>query len=507
MLKKAIISFLQRHPLVPLAILAIVADAVYLHAVARPGRERFLASFMPDAAGNAVRVQVEGEVTGVGAPVPATHGELKYRFRLKNPRFIGEDGGARGAMRGSLPVIWYTPRPEKAGFAPEPGAVFNMEGKVFVRRRVDDGVPKTVDDIFLVTRARATRVLSTRRESPGDLLSRIRYSAAERITRGLDRLPDERSLILAMTLGFRSDIPGRTLRAFRKAGTIHIFAISGLHVIFIAKIIASCLALFGIPRNKWVILQAPLLAAYIFMTGAQPSALRAGLMAVIYYAAPFLGRRQDTLNAIAAAVLVLLAVDPAAAGELGFILSFAMVTGLVLLLPAAERFFSRLLRVEAANETLAIDRAAAAPRGFWRYLAFKARHTGLYIRLELYKLLPAAVAASLVAFPLTSYFFGFCSPYALLANVVVVPLAGYVMIVTAFGLALSCLHPLAAVPANLVAGALAWVMKSVSLGVASLPGAAPKLDFPLWALAAWYLVLAALRAAIRRGGPQEPGTT
>ncbi len=491
---KVIKSFLCRHPLVPLAILAIVADTAYIQVVARPGRERFLASFMPDAAGNAARVRVEGEVMGVRAPVPATRGELKYRFRLKNPRFLGEDDETRETILGSLPVIWYTPRPEKAGFAPEPGAVFNLEGKVFVRRSVESGVPKTIDDIFLVTRARATRVLSTKRDSPDGVLSRIRYSAAERITLGLDRLPDEKSLILAMTLGFRSDIPRRTLRAFRQAGTIHIFAISGLHVLFIAGIFARCLGSFGIPRQRWVILLAPFLAAYIFMTGAQPSAIRAGLMAAIYYAAPLLGRRSDTLNAIAAAVLVILAANPSAAEEMGFILSFAMVTGLVLVLPATQDVFGHLLRIEAASETLAIDLAASNPHGFLKKAGFIAKHAGIYIRFKLHQLLPAAVAASLVSFPLTSHFFGFCSPYALLANVVVVPLASCVMIVTAVGLALSCLHPLAAVPANLAAGVLAWAMKSVSIGVASLPGASPKLRFSLTALAAWYLCLLALCA-------------
>ncbi len=498
---------LLRHPLVPPAVIAVIAAAAYVHYVVEPGRERFMASFVPKTPGQAIRIRVEGEVTAVRAPVPATRGELKYRFRLKNPRFLDEDGRERETMRGSLPVIWYTPRPEKAGFAPEPGAVFNLEGKVFVRRNVEDGVPKTIDDVFLVTRARATRVLATRRDNPDDFLSRIRYSAADRITLGLGRLPDEKSLILAMTLGFRSDIPRRTLRSFRQAGTIHIFAISGLHVLFIARIIAWCLAAFGLPRQRWLLLQAPLLAAYIFMTGGQPSAIRAGLMAAFYYGAPLLGRRPDTLNAIAAAVLALLAADPAIVTELGFILSFAMVTGLVIVLPAVQRPLRRLLRVESAREALVIDRLAANPSGFWGNAGFVARHSGTYLRLKAYSLLPAAIAASLVSFPLTSHFFGFCSPYALLANVAVVPLASYVMVVSAVGLVLSCIHPFAAVPANLAAGALAWMMKETSLSVAAIPGSAPRLHFPIAALVCWYLALAALAIWERRAARSAQPST
>ena len=115
-------SLLMRHPLVPLAILALVADAFYLSAVVRPRQERFFASIVPEADGEAARIRVEGEVCSVRAPVPASRGELKYRFRIRNPRFLDLDGREIETSRGTLPVVWYSPRPEKAGFAPEPGS-------------------------------------------------------------------------------------------------------------------------------------------------------------------------------------------------------------------------------------------------------------------------------------------------------------------------------------------------------------------------------------------------
>lgn len=491
-------SLLMRHPLVPLAILALVADAFYLSAVVRPRQERFFASIVPEADGEAARIRVEGEVCSVRAPVPASRGELKYRFRIRNPRFLDLDGREIETSRGTLPVVWYSPRPEKAGFAPEPGALFNLEGRIFVSRRVEDGVPRELDDLFLVTRARATRVLATRRGSPDDFFSRIRYSAAERITRGLGRLPDEQSLILAMTLGFRSDIPPELLRAFRHAGTIHIFAISGLHVVLIAGILSQCLAFFGISRRYWVLPLVPLLALYIFLTGGQPSALRAGLMAVVYFAAPLLGRRPDPLNAIACAVLILLAANPMIAGDLGFILSFSMVTGIVLFLEPLQMLFGRLFRVNAANDAFAVDRLAAGRLSLPSRIAFWFRHRLLALRLWSAKYIPLAITATLVSFPLTAHFFGFGTSYSLLANLFVVPLAACVMTGSAIGLALSCLHPLAAIPANLAAAALAWTMKAISLGVAALPGSSPDIRFPLPALAAWYLGLWLLCSLIRR---------
>ena len=497
---------LRRHPLVPVAVLAIAIAAAYVHGVVLPGRERFISSFALDAE-RAAHIKVQGEVVSVRAPVPATRGELKFRFRLRNPQFLNEDGSVIREIKGTLPVIWYSPPPKKAGFAPERGALFNLAGKIYVRRSIADGVPKSLDDIFLISRARSTKVLDVRRDGPSGFLSRVRYSAADRITRGLDRMPAEKTLILAMTLGFRSDIPRKTLRTFRHAGTIHIFAISGLHVILIARIIAGCLGAFGISRKYWVIAMAPILAAYVFLTGGQPSAMRAGLMAAIYYAAPLFGRRSDALNAIACAVLLLVPANPEIVTDLGFILSFSMVTGIVIFLPIVQAPLDRLFRPEAATEALAIDELAAGKLSFWKRLSFKVRHTPLTLRIWCAKNITVAITAALVSFPLTAHFFGFCTSYALLANIFVIELAGDVMKCSAAGLALSCIHPVCAVPANLVAAGLAWLMKEISFQTARLPGAAPNLRFSAAMLAAWYLVPLALCAAVRAWRPRNPAKT
>ncbi len=494
----------RRHPLVPVAILVVVAATVYVHGVVLPRRERFIADFAHDAE-RAAHTIVQGEVVAVRAPVPATRGELKFRFRLKNPKFLDENGSVIREIKGTLPVIWYSPPPKKAGFAPEQGAVFNLVGKIYVRRSVTDDSPKSLNDIFLISRARSTKVLDVRRDGPSGFLSRVRYSAADRITRGLDRMPAEKSLILAMTLGFRSDIPRKTMRTFRHAGTIHIFAISGLHVLLIAEIIAWCLGVFGVSRKYWVIPLAPILAAYVFLTGGQPSAMRAGLMATIYYAAPLFGRRSDALNAIACTVLLLVPPNPEIVTDLGFILSFSMVTGIVVFLPYVQSPLDRLFRLEAATEAMTIDELAAGRLPFWKRQVFNVRHIPMSLRIKCAKHIPVAITAALVSFPLTAHFFGFCTSYALLANIFVIPLAGWVMRFSAAGLALSCIHPVCAVPANLIAASLAWLMKEISFQTARLPGSAPNLQFNTAMLAAWYIVLLALCAALRRKGQEEAG--
>ena len=109
-----------------------------------------------------------------------------------------------------------------------------VTGNVFARGDTEAAV--ALDDVFLVSGAGRTRILKSAASSP---FARFRDSAAETLSRGLAAHPRERDLILAMTLGLKSAIPRETMDVFRRAGTIHVFAISGLHVGAIALMINS----------------------------------------------------------------------------------------------------------------------------------------------------------------------------------------------------------------------------------------------------------------------------
>ena len=175
-----------------------------------------------------------------------------------------------------------------------------------------------------------------------------------------------------------------------------------------------------------------------------------------------------------------------------------MVTGIVIFLPHVQSLLDMLFRPEAASEAMAIDRLAAGRLSLWKGLLFTIGHAPLALRMWCAKNIPVAITAALVSFPLTAHFFGFCTSYALLANIIVIPLAGWVMRFSAAGLALSCIHPVCAVPANLLAAFLAWLMKEISFRTAQLPGAAPNMRFSIAMLAGWYLVPLAICIALRR---------
>lgn len=107
--------------------------------------------------------------------------------------------------------------------------------------------------------------------------------------------------------------------AHRKWGTVHLLAVSGFHV---AIVIFCAIFLFG-QRN--ILLLSIILWAYIFMTGAAPSAMRAGLMIQTGLFARVLGRPVNALNSVSFAGVLLLIYSPFYFWDIGWRLSMLAV--------------------------------------------------------------------------------------------------------------------------------------------------------------------------------------
>jgi competence protein ComEC len=171
-----------------------------------------------------------------------------------------------------------------------------------------------------------------------------RRAARVVLGRGLEDFPEPRGLLQALLLGYREDLPAVLRQDFAATGTVHIFAISGAHVGMVTLLLAGLLRLLGIPLNRWFPILTPLLAGYVITTGAATSAVRAGVMASLLVAGPFLRRRPDAVTALAAAAMVILLVAPAQLADLGFLLSFTAVGGLLAVQPVLDAWVARLFR-------------------------------------------------------------------------------------------------------------------------------------------------------------------
>lgn len=141
-------------------------------------------------------------------------------------------------------------------------------------------------------------------------------------------------LVKAMLTGERDGLDGKSYLALRESGLLHVTAVSGLHCGFLI-LLMGILVLGDYRLTAWV--GCPVLLFYMLMVGCTPSVVRASIMVGMYLFAPLVGRESDAPTSLGAALFVILLIDPYAIASVGLQLSFASVTGLLVLSPRIYR--------------------------------------------------------------------------------------------------------------------------------------------------------------------------
>jgi len=312
---------------------------------------------------------------------------------------------------------------------------------------------------------------------------RARKQTADMLTKGIEKYSDVTGVIHAMLLGYRSHLPDDIRESFRHTGTMHIFAISGLHVGILCTIIVFALSVLGVPRPMWVLVLAPLVGGYAVVTGARASAIRAGIMAVAYLLAPLLKRKSDAVSAFAFAAAVILLWNPDQLTDVGFIYSFAVVAGIMAIVPLFDRVIVSLWRDDE------FDVAETGEGVPWHQSAM----------LWTVRMFSVSLAAWLTSTPLSLYFFGRFSPVALLGNLIAVPLAFLILLA-------GCLSVLT----GTMIGFLGEIFNCANWGFVTLLISGMRMlekipygwiecgRIPLWGVFIWYAVLIGVIIFIKR---------
>ncbi len=168
-------------------------------------------------------------------------------------------------------------------------------------------------------------------------------------------------VLKGMLLGLRNELSPDILDAFRNSGSIHILAVSGLHVGLIATVCFFGFSLLRLPRRATDLLTIAAVVLYACLVGFRPSVFRASLMAVIFLISRIIERDRDLFNLLAFAALVLLLINPAQLWDIGFQLSFAAVAAIVYLMPKWESFIARIIGLDRTDPSADQD-SAITPR-------------------------------------------------------------------------------------------------------------------------------------------------
>lgn len=163
---------------------------------------------------------------------------------------------------------------------------------------------------------------------PWQLVHRVRSRIRDRLSGG--GFPEDvLGVVTAMLIGDRTRTGPATERAFRDAGTLHLMAVSGLHVGLLSLLIYGTLVLAGLPRRTALSVLLFLLPLYAALCGGRPSVVRAVLMAVVVILGLRRGLTGPAMNGLGLAALALLAYSPWNAVDVGFQLSFAATLAII----------------------------------------------------------------------------------------------------------------------------------------------------------------------------------
>ena len=408
------------------------------------------------------------------------------KVTFKGEAFRTEDG-AFVCRHLPVEIVWFGAKDSPG--APKPGELWRVKGKGKIIKRRNSGL------LYLQvnTGEREAKRLGVAGVSSWKArIDRVRRDAARRVAVGLDGWGDIPALNQAMLLGSRHEMPPAMKRVFVDSGTIHVFAISGLHIVLVAAVLTLAVSVLGVPRMYWLWVVGPLLVFYTVLTGWQPSAVRACVMALVYFVAPLIGRKPSGLAALAGTALILHALQPWLVYDIGSVLSFTVMAGLVVFCRPFCEIARRLCHVDYfKREALLYQMSESAART----KRIEALGTAVRWTADSFAV---SLAAFLASVPLTAYYFGRFTPGGLFANLVVGPCSLFIVVAGCLGVAATFVSDWVASCFNHAAGFFTWMMVKTAEITVACPGANFKIEkWSPWLVWVWFSMLLTLAVRLR----------
>jgi competence protein ComEC len=308
---------------------------------------------------------------------------------------------------------------------------------------------------------------------------RVRAAARQHVTACGDA--QEGDLLNALITGERSPALSDLNRMMVEAGVAHYLSISGSHLaVFLGFIYLLC-RLATLPPRRAGILVLAVLAMYLLVAEPQAPLLRSAIMAAAVCLAAITHRQNSAINAMAAAMIVLLLADPLQLFTPGLQLSFAIVAGMILLQrPMRDLLFGGFLRRRGLMVFRQKDRAR-------RWLHFSVANFGISVTT-------LALTAYAVSAPLVAYHFGRFSPYATVLSVLMAPLMTTVLVPGYLSLALAWPLPNLSYAMGQAASQAAGLLQKSIDAMQWLPGLSLEMRpvSAAWVLLAYAALLAAV---------------
>ncbi len=276
---------------------------------------------------------------------------------------------------------------------------------------------------------------------------------------------DEADFAGAIFLGNRERVSQKVKLAFRRSGTSHLLALSGLHLSVLAAGLEFALKAARVKKKIRIAVSIPVTVMFALITGLSASVLRSAIMLVIYFVAQLIGEEKDSLTSLFAALALIITFRRYAIWDAGLWMSFSATLGLIL-------FSDRLLPHFAPMTRKTYSRAKKFFRAAVKYVL---------------GLISATVVATLFTLPVTYLLFGGISLISPVSNLILVPLSQVLL----YLLALLCMLfkvPFIGAGLAFAAKRLIWLICRLAGLFASPSGVYISIKYPFTP----YLIAAAL---------------
>ncbi len=282
----------------------------------------------------------------------------------------------------------------------------------------------------------------------------IRHALAERLMPlGTEEDP-RRQVLSALVLGARELAEPATMLPFRRGGTLHAFAVSGMHVVLFAGLLWATLRVVRVhpSTGRWILLAV--LGVYVIITGFSVPAVRAYVMMATLLMGLALRRRVGLANSWCFAALLILLVEPWQLTSAGFLLSFAIYAAIC----TGAGFCLR--------ESSWFGPDAFIPPRIYTQWERRRRQADYALRGAVI----VSLVAWLVSLPLTCLLFHTVNPWGFATNIAIAPVIPLVMVAGILALLLGGI-PVLGAAATALALRSAGVLLALSGWFAYLPGA------------------------------------
>lgn len=379
--------------------------------------------------------------------VPASSGLVvgEPEQRENTTRFVLlTDNGEKILVNTDLYLpVQYGDQVRVEGKLEKPGIIEDENGG----RPFDYGKYLSKDDIYYTMSFAKVEILSSGHGNLlKDVLLKLKHSLVGVIREILAE--PESSLLAGLIVAGKAAMPRDILEEFRRAGVIHIVVLSGYNITIIAEFIKT------IFRSS--IFSVVGIILFVIMTGAQPTIIRAALMALAVICAKMFRRKFSAPKALLAASFLMLIQNPKIlVFDPSFKLSFLAASALIFVSPIFERYLKWCTQIWGLRTILA-----------------------------------ATLSTQLVVLPYLVYSMGSFSLVSLPANMLILLIIPVTMFVGFVAMLVAYLSPIIALPLSYITHLLlAWILGvSHYLGNLSFALFAIPL-FPLWTVALLYLLI------------------